>query len=99
MVGNFISTVLFCGASWMFVHRRIPFEEQTLLKMFPNEYPEYFKSTIIGIPFIRTTGNLSPEARSEYKFLHAMGQYVAWHARKLYNSLPEKSYEFVFSQI
>jgi hypothetical protein len=28
-----------------------------------------------------------------------MGQYVAWHARKLYNSLPEKSYEFVFSQI
>lgn len=65
MLGNFISTVLFCGASWMFFHRRIPFEEQTLLKMFPNEYPEYFKSTIIGIPFIRTTGNLSPEARSE----------------------------------
>lgn len=56
VLGNWISTFLFGAASWMFFNRRIPFEEQTLLKMFPDEYPQYFKTTYIGIPFIRTTG-------------------------------------------
>jgi len=54
VLGNVLSTILFGVASWFFFHRRIPFEEQTLLKLFPEEYPEYRKSTIIGIPFIKT---------------------------------------------
>lgn len=53
VLGNFISTILFTIASWMFFHRRIPFEEQTLLKLFPEEYPDYKSKTIIGIPFVK----------------------------------------------
>jgi len=54
LLGNFMSTILFAIASWMFFHRRIPFEEQTLLKLFPQEYTNYKSNTIIGIPFIKT---------------------------------------------
>jgi len=54
VLGNFISAILFAIASWMFFHRRIPFEEQTLLKLFPEEYPDYRNKTFIGIPFIKT---------------------------------------------
>ncbi len=64
LLGNFISSILFCGASWMFFNRRIPFEEQTLLKMFPDEYSNYYKTTIIGIPFVKTSGVLTTEKKS-----------------------------------
>jgi protein-S-isoprenylcysteine O-methyltransferase len=47
-----ISTIMFAIASWIFFHRRIPYEEATLLKMFPEEYPKYRIKTYIGIPFI-----------------------------------------------
>mmetsp|Transcript_16245 Transcript_16245/g.19837 ORF Transcript_16245/g.19837 Transcript_16245/m.19837 type:complete len:275 (+) Transcript_16245:96-920(+) len=52
MLGNFLSSLLFAAASWVFFHRRIPFEEKTLLKMFPEDYPRYIKHTFIGIPFL-----------------------------------------------
>mmetsp|Transcript_4292 Transcript_4292/g.6284 ORF Transcript_4292/g.6284 Transcript_4292/m.6284 type:complete len:269 (+) Transcript_4292:65-871(+) len=53
MMGNFITSILFAGASWVFFHRRIPYEEQTLLRLFPDEYPQYMEKTSIGIPFIK----------------------------------------------
>ena len=55
MLGNCISSILFSGASYMFFNTRIPFEEKTLLKLFPDQYPEYLNTTIIGIPFIKKT--------------------------------------------
>mmetsp|Transcript_5856 Transcript_5856/g.11075 ORF Transcript_5856/g.11075 Transcript_5856/m.11075 type:complete len:124 (+) Transcript_5856:730-1101(+) len=54
LLGNMISAVMFAIASWFFFHRRIPYEEATLLKMFPDEYPTYRIRTYIGIPFIET---------------------------------------------
>ncbi len=54
MVGNFITSVLFAIASWVFFHRRIPYEEQTLLRLFPDEYPSYIERTSIGIPFLKS---------------------------------------------
>lgn len=57
LLGNMISTVMFTIASWVFFQRRIPYEEATLLKIFPAEYAQYRTSTYIGIPFINTTKN------------------------------------------
>jgi hypothetical protein len=39
-------------ASWYFFKRRIPYEEGTLLKYFPDEYPAYVANTLSGLPFI-----------------------------------------------
>jgi protein-S-isoprenylcysteine O-methyltransferase len=49
---NYVSAVLFAVASWMFFRRRIPYEEESLLELFPVEYPAYAKATWVGIPFI-----------------------------------------------
>jgi protein-S-isoprenylcysteine O-methyltransferase Ste14 len=46
--------VLFAIAAWMFFKRRIPYEEEGLLQLFPEEYPDYVKSTYVGIPFLKT---------------------------------------------
>lgn len=54
MLGNILNSLLFAVASWYFFHRRIPYEEQLLLKLFPTEYPSYISETIIGIPFIKS---------------------------------------------
>lgn len=54
MIGNFLNATCFLSASWYFFHRRIPYEESTLLIMYPEEYPIYIKKTIIGIPFINS---------------------------------------------
>jgi protein-S-isoprenylcysteine O-methyltransferase len=53
LLGNFVTSFLFAAASWHFFSRRIPFEEQTLLKLFPKEYPSYMERTKVGIPFIK----------------------------------------------
>jgi protein-S-isoprenylcysteine O-methyltransferase len=52
LLGNMINMVTFAIASWFFFNRRIPFEESTLVRMFPKEYPIYMAKTPIGIPFI-----------------------------------------------
>mmetsp|Transcript_11390 Transcript_11390/g.16577 ORF Transcript_11390/g.16577 Transcript_11390/m.16577 type:complete len:278 (+) Transcript_11390:127-960(+) len=54
MTGNFLTSICFAAASWTFFKRRIPFEEGTLMKIFPEDYPTYQQKTIIGIPFIKT---------------------------------------------
>jgi len=52
LLGNYLSPIAYTIASWMFFNRRIPFEEQTLTKLFPKEYPIYMNKTWIGIPFM-----------------------------------------------
>eukprot|EP00563_Minutocellus_polymorphus_P001338 CAMPEP_0181032100 /NCGR_PEP_ID=MMETSP1070-20121207/6568_1 /TAXON_ID=265543 /ORGANISM="Minutocellus polymorphus, Strain NH13" /LENGTH=335 /DNA_ID=CAMNT_0023109487 /DNA_START=152 /DNA_END=1159 /DNA_ORIENTATION=+ len=52
LLGNPICAVCYSLASWYFFKRRIPFEEGTLLKYFPDEYPAYVASTWSGLPFI-----------------------------------------------
>jgi len=54
LLGNALHTVLFAIAAWMFFRRRIPFEEEALVQLFPEEYPAYVKQTWIGIPFLST---------------------------------------------
>jgi len=54
MLGNFLTAIAFVVASWLFFNRRIPFEERTLIKLFPKEYPAYMKVSWIGIPFIQS---------------------------------------------
>lgn len=51
---NPFSTVLFTVAAWNFFNKRIPYEEATLLRNFPDKYEEYALHTWIGIPFIRS---------------------------------------------
>ena len=59
LLGNVLNTILFATAAWMFFHRRIPYEEESLTLLFPDEYPEYVACTWIGIPFITTKVQLS----------------------------------------
>ena len=51
---NPISVILYALAAWYFFYLRIPYEEETLIKLFGDDYKEYKKRTFIGIPFIRT---------------------------------------------
>lgn len=54
VLGNVVHTVLYAIAAWLFFSRRIPYEEEALLQLFPEEYPDYMKRTYIGIPFLST---------------------------------------------
>lgn len=54
MLGNWFSSIVFGGASLMFFRRRIPYEEESLLYHFPEEYPVYARQTFVGIPFVRS---------------------------------------------
>lgn len=51
--GNSLSLVGFAIVLWYFFHKRIIGEEESLVKFFGNEYVEYKKRTVVGIPFIR----------------------------------------------
>lgn len=52
VLNNSLSAFLFAAASLMFFRRRIPYEEESLLYHFPDEYEAYSKITWVGIPFI-----------------------------------------------
>ena len=52
VLNNWFSVCMFSAASWMFFRRRIPYEEESLLQLFPDEYAGYAKRTWVGIPFI-----------------------------------------------
>jgi protein-S-isoprenylcysteine O-methyltransferase len=52
VLGNPICLVAYTVASWNFFCARIPYEEDTLVRLFPEEYPVYRNRTIIGIPLI-----------------------------------------------
>jgi len=67
LLGNYLSPLAFCAASWMFFNRRIPFEEQTLINLFPKEYPKYMRKSWIGIPFITSLGVLYEQDKKPRK--------------------------------
>jgi len=50
---NPAATVVYALASWKFFSERIPYEEETLCRFFPD-YPEYMATTRIGIPFCKS---------------------------------------------
>ena len=52
LLGNVLHAFLFALAARAFFSRRIPYEEEALMQLFPDEYPDYVKRTYIGIPFI-----------------------------------------------
>lgn len=52
LLGNWLHATAFCVVSWRFFAIRIPYEEESLCKHFPDEYPSYMKETWIGIPFM-----------------------------------------------
>lgn len=54
---NPISFCFFTYASWTFFNSRIPYEEETLLEFYQQEYVDYCLRTFIGIPFIRSVTN------------------------------------------
>lgn len=54
VLGNIIHTIAYTIASWNFFHRRIAYEEESLCKLFPLEYPQYVATTCTGIPFVYT---------------------------------------------
>ena len=41
-------------AAWSFFDGRIPYEEALLIRFYDEEYKKYMKSTIIGIPWVRS---------------------------------------------
>ena len=55
LLGNLLHAILFAVASWSFFRRRIAYEEESLCRFFPDEYPSYAARTSTGIPFLRTT--------------------------------------------
>ena len=52
LLGNYLHAVLFAAASWLFFRKRIPFEEESLCRLFPDQYPGYVSRTRLGIPFL-----------------------------------------------
>jgi protein-S-isoprenylcysteine O-methyltransferase len=49
---NPLQIILFTCATWAFFQRRIPYEEECLRQLFPNEYDAYAAKTAVGIPFL-----------------------------------------------
>jgi protein-S-isoprenylcysteine O-methyltransferase len=54
LLSNMLHTTAFAFVSWQFFKRRIPFEEESLCRHYPDEYPAYMARTWTGIPFLRT---------------------------------------------
>lgn len=53
MLGNALGLVVYAGALWIFFARRIPGEENGLVSFFGDDYLQYRKKAVVGIPFIR----------------------------------------------
>lgn len=51
---NPISFFLYAYASWSFFNSRIPYEEETLVQFYAQDYVDYCRSAPIGIPFIKS---------------------------------------------
>lgn len=67
VLNNWFSTILFAVASLMFFRRRIPYEEESLLEHFPDEYEAYARTTFVGIPFIPTLIPSSKPTKGDIK--------------------------------
>ena len=54
LLGNLLHAAAFAYVSWQFFARRIPYEEESLCRHFPDEYPAYVARTWIGIPLLKS---------------------------------------------
>ncbi|CAB9501204.1 isoprenylcysteine O-methyltransferase [Seminavis robusta] len=52
LLNNTLHSFLFAVASTMFFRKRIPYEEESLMNYFPDQYACYAATTWVGIPFI-----------------------------------------------
>lgn len=52
LLGNPVNAALYAGAAWRFFGARIPYEEDTLVELFGDEYVEYMGRSWVLIPFI-----------------------------------------------
>jgi protein-S-isoprenylcysteine O-methyltransferase len=55
LLSNALNAVALAIVACTFFQRRIPYEEESLGVLFPNEYPRYVQRTYMGIPFIPKT--------------------------------------------
>jgi protein-S-isoprenylcysteine O-methyltransferase len=53
LLWNPVCAVAYAWVSWKFFASRIEYEEGTLRRFYPQQYPEYCRRTVVGIPFIR----------------------------------------------
>jgi protein-S-isoprenylcysteine O-methyltransferase len=54
VLGNRILALVSAIVSWNFFKRRIAYEEDSLCRLFPREYPPYVARSYTGIPFLFT---------------------------------------------
>lgn len=54
---NPICTLAYACVSWQFFSKRIPYEEELLLRFYKEQYATYMRSSIIGIPLISSRGS------------------------------------------
>ncbi|CAB9527426.1 isoprenylcysteine O-methyltransferase [Seminavis robusta] len=52
LLNNILHSILFAVATTIFFRRRIPYEEESLMHYFPDQYACYAASTWVGIPFV-----------------------------------------------
>ena len=64
---NPLCVAAYAYAAWDFFRHRVPYEEATLVRFYPETYPAYMQRTHIGIPFVKgiDTSNLPPAPRRE----------------------------------
>jgi protein-S-isoprenylcysteine O-methyltransferase len=55
LLGNLVHSFALTIVSWTFFKRRIPYEEESLCALFPDDYPAYVARSWMGIPFLRST--------------------------------------------
>ena len=56
---NPLCIIFYAYASWSFFNSRIPYEESLLINFYGDEYVEYMKHTVVGIPFIKSRSRRS----------------------------------------
>jgi protein-S-isoprenylcysteine O-methyltransferase len=57
VLSNPLCCIAYAMTSWTFFRRRIEYEEDSLAKFFPDQYPPYVARTYMGIPFINSKFN------------------------------------------
>ena len=54
---NPVCAIAYSYVSWKFFAKRIPYEEELLLRFYKDQYTNYMRSSMIGIPFISSRGS------------------------------------------
>lgn len=54
VLGNRMLAIGFAIIAWKFFERRIKYEEESLCRFFPYDYPQYVATSYTGIPFLFT---------------------------------------------